>query len=332
MRRRQFLTSGLIYTASFSSAWAVQGAPVRTLAIVHPSAPPQILAAKSNYFIGNALDKLEESGYIEGKNLKIERYCALGSSEKLRKLCAEAVKASPDVILAISGRTVTILRDLTNKIPIVGLMSDPLSYGVVKSLSHPGGNITGASVDSGIEIWVKRITLLNEAVPGLKKLFYLAPETSWTTAVGLGVKAAAEKCGVGLVGPPVESPHQGVDFEKAFANIPEQVDAALISSASENFTNRFKIVDILQEKKLPAMYPYKDYATAGGLMAHDVNQKDLYYAIVHQIVRIFDGDLPGDLPIYQPKHFHFVINLSAAKAIGFEFNQNLVAAADEVID
>jgi putative ABC transport system substrate-binding protein len=176
------------------------------------------------------------------------------------------------------------------------------------------------------------MALLKEAVRGLTKVFYVAPETTWTTAVGLGVKAAAEKSGVELIGPPVESPHQEADYTKAFASAPKHADAFLISSALKNFTNRNVVINLSQEYRFPALYPYKDYVTAGVLMTHDIDQRDLYLAIIDQIVKICNGANPEDIPIYQPKHFRFVINMSAVKAIGFQFSQNLVAAADEVID
>ena len=171
MIRRQFLASGIIYVGHQCSAKAFQGDSVHKLAVLHPSEPLENLTIKSSNLVGNALKHLEKLGYIEGKNLEISRYSALGSTEKLRELAATVVLAKPDVILAISGKTVSRLRKLTSTIPIVGVMSDPVAYGLVTSLSHPGGNITGASVDPGIEIWVKRMALLREAVPSMSRVF-----------------------------------------------------------------------------------------------------------------------------------------------------------------
>src|SRR6478609_4409313 len=113
-------------------------------------------------------------------------------------------------------------------------MSDPVAYGLLTSLSHPGGNITGASVDPGIEIWVKRMALLREAVPSMSRVFYVAPDSTWTTAVGLGVRAAAEKIGVELIGPPVENPHGEAEYTKSFSEVSKRADAILVSSAAEN--------------------------------------------------------------------------------------------------
>jgi putative tryptophan/tyrosine transport system substrate-binding protein len=332
MRRRQFLASGFLSIATRNAAWALQGTTGRRLAIVHPSEPPQALTSSNDNLVGNALRRLEKLGYAEGKSLEVFRFCALGSTSKLRELASDAVAAKPDVILAISGKTVTLLKGKTGTIPIVGAMSDPIAYGLVTSLSHPGGNITGASVDPGIEIWVKRMTLLKEAVPQMTRVFYVAPDTTWTTAVGFGVKAASDKTGVALVGPPVDSPHGEAEYRKAFAEASAGIDALLVSSAPENFTVRKLIVSLTQERRLPALYPYRNYVTEGGLMSHDIDLTDVWLKIAEQIAAIFKGDKPGDIPIYQPRQFRFVINMAAAKAIDFQFSQNLIAMADEVID
>jgi putative tryptophan/tyrosine transport system substrate-binding protein len=332
MRRRQFLASGFLSIATQSAAWAVQGAAVHRLAIVHPSEPPQALTSSNDNLVGNALRRLEKLGFAEGKSLEVFRFCALGSTSKLRELVSNAVATKPDVILAISGKTVTLLKEMTGTIAIVGAMSDPIAYGLVTSLSHPGGNITGASVDPGIQIWVKRMTILKEAVPRMTRVFYVAPDTTWTTAVGVGVKAAGEKTGVTLVGPPVDSPHGEAEYKKAFAEASAEIDAVIVSSAPENFTVRKLIVGLTQERRLPALYPYRNYVTEGGLMSHDIDLTDVWLKIAEQIAAIFRGEKPGNIPIYQPRQFRFIINMAAAKAIGFQFNQNLIAMADEIVD
>ncbi|UIN34882.1 ABC transporter substrate-binding protein [Methylobacterium oryzae] len=332
MKRRQFLVSGLICLAYQDRAKAVQGETVHRLAVLHPSEPTGNLTVNSSNLVGNALKHLEKLGYVEGKNLEVGRYSALGSTEKLRELAAEVVLTKPTVILAISGKTVSHLSKLTRTIPIVGVMSDPVAYGLVTSVSHPGGNITGASVDPGIDIWAKRITLLKEAVPGMSKVFFVAPDSTWTTAVGLGVKAAAEKTGVELIGPPVENPHGGTEYTKAFSEVSKRSDAILVSSAAENRTQGKLIIKLAQDNRLPALYPYRTYVTDGGLMAHDLDIADIWTKAADQIAMIFKGENPGDIPIYQPRQYHLVINMEAAKNIGFQFQQNIIAMADEVID
>jgi putative tryptophan/tyrosine transport system substrate-binding protein len=332
MKRREFLASSFIYLACQGGAMAASGAEIRSLAIVHPSEPPQNLTVKSNNLVGNALRRLERHGFIEGENLVIHRYCAMGSTDMLSQLVSDAVLAKPDVILAISGKTVSKLHRLTGTIPIVGAMSDPIAYGLVTSLSHPGGNVTGASVDPGMDIWIKRLALLKEAVPGLGRVFYVAPDTTWTTAVGIGVKAAAEKASLDLVGPPVESPHQEAEYEKSFELASKSATAIIVSTAPENFTVRRKIVYLAHKYRMPALYPYRNYVAEGGLMSHDIDLTDIWLRLADQIAWILNGEKPGNLPIYQPKQFRFVINVSAAKEIGFEFSQNLMAMADEVID
>ncbi|MGH1588669.1 ABC transporter substrate-binding protein [Methylobacterium phyllosphaerae] len=230
------------------------------------------------------------------------------------------------------GRQLSNWKRLTSTIPIVAIMSDPIAYGLVTSLSHPGGNVTGASVDAGIDIWVKRIALLKEAVPSMTRVFYVAPDTTWTTAVGVGVKAAAEKANIELVGPPVENPHQEGQYATAFSGVSKRADAILVSSAPENWSNKEHIVKFAQNNRLPALYPYKDYVDVGGLMSHDIDLNELWIRLADQIAFIFKGANAGDLPIYQPRQFRFVINMIAARTIGLQFSQNLIAMADEVID
>ncbi|MGH1569850.1 ABC transporter substrate-binding protein [Methylobacterium sp. P31] len=326
------MASGFIYAASQGSVVGAQGTATHKLAVLHPSEPLENLTKNSNNLVGHAFGHLEKLGYVEGKNFEITRYSAMGSTEKLRELASVVVLAKPDVILAISGKTVSHLKNLTSTIPIVGVMSDPVAYGLVTSLSHPGGNITGASVDPGIEIWVKRMTLLKEAVPGLAKVFYVAPDSTWTTAVGIGVKAAAEKTGIELVGPAVENPHRQSDYIKAFSEVSKRSDAILVSSAAENRTHGKLIVQLAQDNRLPALYPYRAYVNDGGLMAHDLDITDIWTRAADQIAWIFRGEKPGDIPIYQPRQYHLIINMEAAKAIGFDFRQDLIAMADEVID
>jgi len=332
MKRREFLASGSLYVASCSRVLGAQATTVHRLAVLHPSEPLENLTIHSDNLVGHAFEHLEKLGYFEGKNLEITRYSALGSTEKLRELASIVVATKPDVILAIGGKTVSHLRKLTSTIPIVGVMSDPVAYGIVGSLSHPGGNITGASVDPGIEIWIKRMAILKEALPRMTKVFYVAPDSTWTTAVGIGVKAAAEKTDVELVGPPVENPHGEADYIRAFSEVSKRADAILVSSAAENRTHGKLIVNLAQDSQLPALYPYRAYVNEGGLMAHDLDISDIWNRAADQIAWILKGDKPADIPIYQPRQYHLVINLEAARKIGFEFKQNLIAMADDVLD
>jgi putative tryptophan/tyrosine transport system substrate-binding protein len=153
MRRREFLACLGVFTCSPLCATD----RVHRLAIITPATFTRLMPTFTS--------ALAESGYEEGKNLRIERYFAQGSADRLRDMVAEAVASRPDVIFAVSGRTVQALKTATSAIPIVGFTSDPLSYGFVQSLSHPGGNITGTVVDAGAEVWSKRLELLKEVRP-----------------------------------------------------------------------------------------------------------------------------------------------------------------------
>lgn len=332
MERRTFLASCFLCAASARAGIAAESVGIRRLAILHPSAPSTSMTGDGTPVFRILFRHLEKSGYVEGRNLVVDRYAPLGSKQSLRAMILAATETKPDAILAVSGKTVSHLKRLTATIPIIGVMSDPVAYGLVTSLSHPGGNVTGCVVDPGIDIWVKRLSILKEAVPGASKVFYVAPDTTWTTAVGLGVKAAAATTGIQIVGPAVEDPFQEDQYRKAFADLSERPDAVLVSSAAENRSFGKLIVNLVQGLRLPAMYPYGEYVTEGGLMAHDVDVADLWLHAAEEVVEILNGAKPGDIPIYQPRHFRFVINAGAARSIGLDLSPSIVAMADEIID
>src|SRR3954467_836787 len=162
MRRREFLACfGVV-------AWSrvLADDQVRRLAIVIPGA-----LERRMYAI--LMQRLHESGYKEGSNLRVDQFYARGSADRLREMVAEVVASHPDVIFALSGRTVQALRGATTTIPIVGFTSDPMAYGLVNSLSHPGGNVTGTVVDAGAEVWGKRLELLKEIAPETRVVFHV---------------------------------------------------------------------------------------------------------------------------------------------------------------
>src|SRR3954454_10665991 len=161
MRRREFLAC--LGTLACSLVRAED--QVRRLAIITPG------TFGENLF----MPRLRESGYEEGKNLRVERFYAGGSEDRFREMVTQVVASRPDVIFALSGRTVQALKDATTTIPIVGFTSDPVAYGLVKSLAHPGANITGTVVDAGAEVWSKRLDLLKELAPETRVVFHVAP-------------------------------------------------------------------------------------------------------------------------------------------------------------
>lgn len=331
MIRRQFLSVSAAYAASLRYTYgSVERGKVFRLAFVHPSRPTQNLGKQAGPPINAFFIELERLGLIEGHNLKIERYSALGSAERLAEIAHEAALSVPDVIVAVSGRTVLLLKKATRSIPIVGFMSDPILYGAAGSIAHPGGNVTGVIVDAGIETWQKRLEILKEAIPSIKRVFYVAPRTAWESSVGLAVQAVTQEMGLSLIGPPVESPHQEADYQKAFAET-DGPDACLINSATENLVARKLLCNLMRDKKLLAMCPYREFVADGCGMSYDIDLTDLNRYAAHQVSEILDGTSPCNIPFYQPKAFKLIINLRAFEEVGVKLSSSILARADEII-
>jgi putative ABC transport system substrate-binding protein len=224
------------------------------------------------------------------------------------------------------------LKAATATIPIVGSMADPVGLGLVASLAHPGGNMTGISIDTGPEIETKRLELLKEASPRVSRVGLLSRPLPGSPYVKAR-QEAAQSLGILLVGPWPEGTIQEAEYRRVFeAMVQEHADALYVGSDPENTPNRRLIVELAEKNRLPAIYPYREYVEAGGLMAYAVDLVDLFTRLAGYIDQILKGASPGDIPIYQAAKFEFLINMKAAKAIGLTLPPALVLGADEVIE
>jgi putative tryptophan/tyrosine transport system substrate-binding protein len=203
----------------------------------------------------------------------------------------------------------------------------------VASLARPGANITGVSIDAGLDVYGKRLALLKEAIPGLARVSFLASREDWQDSEGPGVREAAERAGVTLVGSLVDVPMHEVAYRRAFASVSQEgVDAILVSVDSDNFTNRRLIVDLAANARLPTMFAWREPVEAGGLMAYAIDLPELWRHVARQVDQILKGASPGEIPVYQVTKFQFVINLKTAKALGLTVPPAILVAADEVIE
>jgi len=204
MRRREFLIT-LVLSATIPCAHAQQPGKLYRIAIVHPSAPLAEMTDTGNRRFSALFKELRRLGYVEGQNIVVERYSGAGRTEHYSELANEVVRHKPDLILTISSRMVVNFKAATTAIPIVGLMADPVAFGIVESLAHPGGNITGICTDAGPEIMGKRLDLLREAAPGTSRAGFLASRSVWESPFGVaGLQEAAQRMGISLIGPPLE--------------------------------------------------------------------------------------------------------------------------------
>jgi putative ABC transport system substrate-binding protein len=330
MRRREFIGS-LIGTAV---AWpltvrAQQPAKIYRIAIVHPSAPVERMSEGESGLTGfkAMLGELRRQGFVEGQNLIIERYSGAGQTAHYAELAREVVRHHPDAIFASSSRMVRYFKAATTTIPIVGTTGDPLAAGLVDSLARPGGNITGFSEDAGLEIWGKRFGLLRELIPTASRVGRLGSRDVKISTASL---EAARQAGITLIDSPLESPIQEAEYRRAFKLMTEErADAFYVSDQSEHGTYIRLIIELAEQSRLPALYPWPIFAEQGGLMAYGTGA-NLYQRAGGYIARILQGAKPSELPYEQATKFELIINLKAAKTLGLTVPQILLAGADKI--
>jgi putative tryptophan/tyrosine transport system substrate-binding protein len=273
--------------------------------------------------------RLRELGYVEGKNIAIEGRYAEGQLERLPDLAAELVRLKVDVIVARGLPAARAAKEATATIPIVIQGGDPVRTGLVASLAHPGGNVTGFS-DATVDVITKRLELLKEVAPKVSQVAILWNPANPTNPLQLkDSQAAGPALGLKLLALDVK----GVDdFERVFAAIKKDRAGGLLVPADPMFgSQRKRIIDFATKNRLPAIYSSSENAEAGGLMSYGTNFADLYRRVADYVDKILKGTKPADLPIEQPMKFEFVINLKAAKQIGLTIPPNVLARADRVI-
>ena len=212
-------------------------------------------------------------------------------------------------------------------------MADPVAYGVVPNLARPGGNITGVSVDAGLETWAKRLQILQEVIPTAAKVGFLTSRSSWGLAQGRTMQESARRLGISLAGPPLEHPIQEAEYRRVLGAMShEHLDGLIVSDTGDNVTYRRLIVSLAEVARLPTVYPYRTYFDVGGLMVYGSDLAALQRWVANDIDQILRGAKPGEIPIYQESKFDLLINLKAAKTLGLTIPTSLLVRADEVIE
>jgi putative ABC transport system substrate-binding protein len=334
VRRREFIT----LLGGAAAAWPVaartqQPATQHRIAIFHPAIPTTLITETGGGSAWRAFfAELRRLGYIEGENLIIERYSAEGHHERYADLAREIVTSNPDLIVTGTNPVVIVFKAATSTIPVVAFMLDPLKAGLVTSLARPGGNLTGITLDAGIEIWGKRLEMLKEAIPSTARAAFLGMREGWEGSSGQVLRDAGSQLGISLV---FMLPQNGTpsEIERVFAAMEQQrPDAVLVSGEGDLYAHRQLIVELAEKNRLPAMCPYRDYVEAGGLMAYTVDLAELLRRMAVNVHQILKGAKPGDIPIYQPTKFELLINLKTARALGLTLPLALLARAAEVIE
>jgi putative ABC transport system substrate-binding protein len=272
---------------------------------------------------------LRERGYVEGRNLAWEFRVTDGSLDQLPQFADELVRLKVDLILASASSAAVAAKRATTSIPIVfaGVYA-PVEIGLIPSLRHPGGNITGIAINAS-DMAGKRVQLIKELVPTLKRVAMLSHPPHPTNAVQLqGAEAAARTLGVQLQAVSVRDPD---DFHPALAAL-RGIDGVLHADTPLFTTHRARLVDAAGRSRLPAIYALKGYVDAGGLMSYGADLPDAYRHAAIQVDKVLKGARPGDLPVEQPTRFELVINLRTAKALGLTIPPAVLARADEIIE
>ncbi|MFL5038308.1 MAG: ABC transporter substrate-binding protein [Xanthobacteraceae bacterium] len=330
MRRREFiaLLGGAAAVGWPRAARAQQGERVRRIGALIPRAvnDPESVAR-----IAAFAQVLQQLGWAEGRNLRIDTVWAGGSVEAIRKHAAELVADAPDVILAHGGTTVGPLLIMTSALPIVFVsVTDPVGAGFVENLARPGGNATGFTLLE-FSLSGKWLELLKEIAPGASRVAVLRDTSNPSQTAQYGaIQAVAPSLKVEVT--PVNM-RDASEIERAVASIARAPDGGLIVTAgAAAVRHRDLIVTLAARHKLPAVYWERFFAAAGGLISYGADVADQYRRAANYVDRILRGEKPAALPVQAPTKYELVINLKTAKALGLEIPPTLLARADEVIE
>ena len=281
---------------------------------------------------------MRELGYVVGRNLIIEYRWAGNDMARFQAQVEELVRLNVDVIVTVATPGVREAMRATRTIPIVmAAAADPVRTGLVASLVHPGGNVTGLSILQQ-ELAQKRLQLASELVPGTTRVAVLG----WVLAAGASppgqgptqmllaeTQAAGRQIGIDVLGIEVAGADE---LPRAFADMKrERVRMLIVQSSPLTFEHRATILELAARERLPAMYEVRNFVDAGGLVSYGPNLQDLYRRAATYVDKILKGARAGDLPVEQPTKFEFVINLKTARALGLTIPQSLLLRAEEVI-
>jgi putative tryptophan/tyrosine transport system substrate-binding protein len=278
------------------------------------------------------LDGLRNHGWIDGRNLIIE-YRYAPSQDRLPALAAELIALSPDLLIAAGPQVAVALKSATATIPIVFVgVFDPVAIGLVQSMSHPGGNITGLATYVPGDFVAKRIELLREIAPSASKIAILVNPGNpiHRLLVAEEVPNTIRNLGVAL---PIVEATTAEELDIAFASAAAQhADAIIVFGDPLTISNATQVTALAAEHHLPAIHLFRQFATGGGLISYGPDINDLYLRAGGYVDKILKGTKPADLPVEQPTKFELVINMKTAKALGLTVPPSLLIRADEVIE
>jgi putative ABC transport system substrate-binding protein len=328
VRRREFITllggAAAVPILTPLAARAQQPGRLPTIGFLGSSTPSTWAP-----WVAAFVQRLRELGWIEGRTIAIEYRWAEGRNERFAEIAAEFVRLKVDIIVA-GAIAIPAAKRATSVIPIVfALAADPVGGGLVDSLARPGGNVTGLSVQS-IDLAGKRLELLREIVPGLRRLAILANGDNLQTVLEMGdTEAAARKLGLDVINLKIQ---RADDIASAFETLKGNANALYVVSDTLTNTNRVRLNAFALAARLPTMHGNREYIETAGLISYAANYPDLFRRAGDYVHRILRGAKPADLPVEQPTKFDLVINLTTAKALGLTIPESFLLRADEVIE
>jgi putative tryptophan/tyrosine transport system substrate-binding protein len=338
MRRREIIewtaaAATVLFARSVRAQTNSSPAPKR-IAIVDPSVKPEEMTINGYSGWKAYFAELNRHGYVEGRNLIVERYSALDRADRQPENARAAVASHPDLILAMGGPITRQLKPLTTTIPIIAMSGDPVAGKIVTNIARPDGNITGVSVDTGPELYGKRLQYLHETAPKLKNVRLLMSSSSvpfweWTK---VPIQEAAARAEVTISFAVLGEKLDREAFEQVFNLMDKEgVDGMMVSDA-ETLASRELIVELAARHRLATIYPFREFVEVGGLLSFGINFGDALRRMATMTADVLRGAKPADIPYYQQTKFELVLNRKTATSLGLEFPATLLAVANEVIE
>jgi putative ABC transport system substrate-binding protein len=329
LRRREFITLlGGAAVAWPIAARAQQGDRVRRVGVLMSQAADD---AEGQARLAAFLQGLQQLGWIDGRNVRIDTRWGAGDADRTRKYAAELVALAPDIIVATAGATVGALQQVSRTVPIVFVTTiDPVGSGFVDSLAHPGGNTTGFLLFE-YSLSGKWLELLKQIAPNVTRAVVLRDTANPAGNAQFGaIQAVAPSLGVEVS--PVNMRDAG-EIERAVAAFARSANDGLVVTGSPSAQlHRDLIITLAARHKLPAVYYSRSFAATGGLITYGPDFIDQYRRATGYVDRILKGEKPTDLPVQAPVKYELVINLKTAKALGLDLPASVLARADEVIE
>ena len=280
-------------------------------------------------------NRLLQRGFTEGKNLIVDRHATEGRPERYEEVARSMVQSKPDVIaLGWDHQFILQVAKETTTIPIVATFGDPVAAGLVKNMARPERNITGVSLDAGIEMQGKHLEILHQAVPSASRVAYLSNRAEWEGAWGQAVREAGQRSGVSIIGIPMERSAREPEYQQAFETMAQQsVEALMANGLPPNSGHRELILGLAVKYRLPSITWWTDIAGSGQVFLAYAPDYPYYFRIwADEVGQALNGVPPADIPIQQPTKLILAINLKTAKAIGHDVPSTLILRADKVIE